>query len=75
MAAAQVYARMIREKQGGAGPLIALAKICEHRTRDYAAALEYTRRAIILAADQPDANMASLQKRYERLLGKARRKE
>ncbi len=74
-AAAQVYARMIREKQGGAGPLIALAKICEHRTRDIPAAIEYTRRAILLSAEQPGADMAALQKRYERLLGKARKKE
>ena len=74
-AAAQVYARMVREKQGGIQPLIALAKICEHRTRDLPAAIEYTRRAIILAADQQGADMAALQKRYERLLGKARRKE
>ncbi len=74
-AAAQVYARMAREKQGGAQPLIALAKICEHRTRDIPAAIEYTRRAILLAADQEGADMAPLQKRYERLLSKARRKE
>ena len=72
-AAAQVYARMIREKQGGAGPLIAMAKICEHRKRDIPAAIEYTRRAVVLAADQPNADMAALQKRYQRRMLKARR--
>ncbi len=74
-AAEKIYAAMIREKQGGLQPLIALAKICEHRTRDYSTAIEYTRRAIILAAELPDADMPALQKRYERLLQKARRKE
>ena len=74
-AAARVYARMIAEKQGGAGPLIAMAKICEHKKRDIPAAIEYTRRAIVLSAEQPDADMGALQKRYQRLLIKARRKE
>lgn len=73
--AAQVYKRMVTDRQGGPGPLIALAKICEHKTRDIPAAIEYTRKAIILAADQPEADMAALQKRYERLMKKARRQE
>ena len=73
-AAAEVYRRMIQDRQGGVAPLIAMAKICEHKRRDYAAAIEYTRKAIILAADAPGENMAALQKRYERLLQKARRK-
>ena len=72
-AASDVYGRMIADRQGGIGPLIAMAKICEHRTRDYAAAIEYTRRAILLAADRPDSDMAALQKRYQRLLMKARK--
>ena len=56
------------------GPLIALAKICEHRKRDIPKAIEYTRKAIILAADHArDEEMAALQKRYQRLLLKARR--
>ena len=74
-AAAKVYNRMIADKQGGAGPLIAMAKIMEHKKRDIPAAIEYTRKAIILAADQENADMAALQKRYQRLLTKARRKE
>lgn len=74
-ASAQVLRRMAAERQGGTAPLIALAKICEHRKRDIPAAIEYTRRAILMAADLPDAHMAELQKRYQRLLLKARRKE
>ena len=73
--AANIYRRMAADRQGGAAPLIALAKICEHRTKDIPAAVEYTRRAIILAADQPDSDMAALQKRYERLMKKARRQD
>ncbi|MBR0408355.1 MAG: ribonuclease H-like domain-containing protein [Clostridia bacterium] len=73
--AAQVYRRMVSDRQGGPEPLIALAKICEHKTRDIPAAIEYTRKAIILAADQPDSDMAALQKRYERLMKKARRQD
>ena len=71
--AARVYKRMVTDRQGGPGPLIALAKICEHKTRDIPAAIEYTRKAILLTADQPDGDMAALQKRYERLMKKARR--
>ena len=74
-AAAGVYSRMIADRQGGPGPLIAMAKICEHKRRDIPAAIEYTRKAIVLASDQPDADMAPLQKRLERLLLKARRKD
>ena len=73
--AARIYQRMASDRQGGAAPLIALAKICEHRKKDIPAAVEYTRRAIILAADQPDSDMAALQKRYERLMKKARRQD
>lgn len=72
-AASQVYRRMISDRQGGAAPLIAMAKICEHRKRDIPAAIEYTRKAIVLAAESPDADMTALQKRYQRLLNKARR--
>ena len=72
-ASSRVLERMIAEKQGGTAPLIAMAKICEHRKRDIPAAIEYTRRAIVLAADSPDADWTALQKRYQRLLLKARR--
>lgn len=72
--AARIYQRMIAAHQGGIAPLIAMAKICEHRKRDIAAAIEYTRRAISLAAERDDGDMAALQKRYQRLMYKARRK-
>lgn len=71
--AAKIYDRMIASHQGGAAPLIAMAKICEHRKRDIPLAIEYTRKAIVLSADLPDADLAPLQKRYQRLLFKARR--
>lgn len=71
--AAEVYRRMVDSHQGGPAPLIALAKICEHKKGDIPGAIEYTRRAIILAADQENADMAALQKRYERLMAKARK--
>ena len=74
-AAAQVYRSMITDRQGGAAPMIAMAKIMEHKKGDIPAAIEYTRKAIILSADQEGADMAALQKRYQRLLKKARRKE
>lgn len=72
-AAARVYETMIEDRQGGVGPLIALAKICEHRKKDLPAAIEYTRRAILLAADRPGSDMPALQKRYQRLMMKARK--
>lgn len=71
--AARVYERMAASRQGGIAPYIALAKICEHQRRDIPAAIEYTRKAIVLAVDTPDADMPALQKRYQRLLLKARR--
>ena len=72
-AAAQVYASMAASRQGGIGPLIALAKICEHHTGDLSMALEYTRRAIVLAGERPEADMAALQRRYQRLMKKTRK--
>lgn len=72
-AAAGVYETMIAEKQGGVGALIALAKICEHRKKDIPAAIEYTRRAIVMAADRPGGDLPALQKRYQRLMLKARK--
>lgn len=72
-AAEEVYRKMAAEKQGGIAPLIALAKICEHRKKDIPAALEYTRRAIVLAADMPESDMRPLQARYQRLMMKARK--
>lgn len=71
--AARVYERMAAAHQGGLLPLLALAKICEHKRRDIPAAIEYTRKAIVLAADMPDQDMSALQKRFERLMKKSRR--
>lgn len=71
--ASQVYGKMIADRQGGIGPLIAMAKISEHKAKDIPAAIEYTRRAIVLAADRPGSDMPALQKRYQRLLLKARK--
>ena len=72
--AEKVYAQMIAQHQGGVGPLIAMAKLQEHKKRDIPAAIEYTRRAIVLASSSENADMAALQKRFERLMNKARRK-
>jgi len=72
--AAGMYAKMAADRQGGVLPLIALAKIQEHKKRDIPAAIEYTRKAILLAAENENADMAGLQRRLERLMKKARRK-
>lgn len=71
--AAQVYETMVQNRQGGTAPLIALAKIAEHKRRDIPAAIEYTRKAIMLSASREDGDMAALQKRFERLMRKARK--
>lgn len=71
--ASRVYMQMVSDRQGGVETLIALAKICEHQKKDLPSAIEYTRRAIVLAADRPGADMAPLQKRYQRLMMKARK--
>lgn len=72
-AAEEVYRKMAAQRQGDAAPLIALAKIAEHKRKDIPTALEYTRRAISLAADRPGSDMQALQKRYQRLMMKARK--
>ena len=71
--AAGEYERMIASRQGGVGPLVAMAKICEHKRRDIPSAIEYTRKAMILAADREGPEMPALQKRFERLMKKARK--
>ena len=73
--AERVYLAMISARQGGASPYIALAKLCEHKKGDLNAAIEYTQKAIRLSCDDPLADMKPLQKRLERLLEKARRKQ
>lgn len=71
--AAKIYQTMAACRQGGMEPLIALAKYYEHQKKDYQKALQYTRRAIVWAADQPGLDMKPLQKRLERLTLKLRR--
>lgn len=71
--AAKVYDTMIRSGQGGIAPLIAMAKICEHKRRDIPSALEYTKKAIVLCAEKDSPDMPGLQKRFERLMKKARK--
>lgn len=73
--AEKVYARMAAARQGGIVPLIALAKIYEHKKGDIAKAIEYTQKAVIFGADDPDCDMAALQKRLKRLLQKARKEK
>lgn len=71
--AARIYESMIASHQGGIAPLIAMAKICEHKKGDIPGAIEYTQKAVMLACSNPDADMAPLQKRLKRLFLKARR--
>lgn len=71
--AAKVYETMIRCRQGGIAPLIAMAKICEHKRRDIKGAIEYTQKAIMLCSEREEGDMAALQKRFERLMRKARK--
>lgn len=71
--AEKVYLRMVAAHQGGCAPLIALAKICEHKKGDIPKAIEYTQKAAILGADDPGCDMDALQKRLKRLLIKGRK--
>lgn len=71
--AERIYTRMIASRQGGIAPLIAMAKICEYKKGDIPKAIEYTQKAVILASDDPETDMAALQKRLKRLLLKARK--
>lgn len=70
--AREVLERMARSQQGGVETYVALAKVYEHRLRDYAAAMNCTRRAMILAVEH-GGDLKALQKRYERLTEKAGR--
>ncbi len=72
--AAEVYQTMLNvDRPNSIAAHIALAKLYEHKLRDYSAAMEYTRRALILCAEQEDERIAALQQRYKRLLIKTRR--
>lgn len=74
-ASKDIYLRMLALHEGGVHPYIALAKHYEHQERDIPAALDMTRRAMMLLAepsllDDEDTMKTrdALQKRYERLL-------
>lgn len=69
----EVYERMARSGQGGADTYVALAKVYEHRLRDFEGALRLTRRAMILAVER-GGDLDALRHRYERLTKKAGRK-
>ncbi len=76
--AVRIWQEMIRRREGGIAPYTELAKHYEHVEKDYAAALDMVRKALILLAEPTlfedsavqDARNA-LQYRYERLKRKA----
>ncbi len=76
--AVRVWQGMIAHREGGISPYVELAKHYEHVEKDYAAALEVVRKALVLLAEPTlfedcavqDARNA-LQYRYDRLRRKA----
>ncbi len=77
-AAVRVWQGMIRRREGGIAPYVELAKYYEHAEKDYAAALDVVRQAMIRLAEptlfedssvQEERN--ALQYRYDRLRRKA----
>jgi len=64
--AKEIWLDMIARRQGGTFPHIELAKLYEHRERDYRAALSHTRQALRLTNDAQDR--AALLHRAERLM-------
>jgi len=68
-----VWEDMIRRRQLGIFPYVELAKLHEHRLRDYAAALNYTRQALRLTQDE--AERAALAARAERLMRRLEKKQ
>ena len=72
--AVRIWQEMIRRREGGVSPYVELAKHYEHVEKDYAAALEVVRKALMLLAEPTlfeDASVQeernALQYRYERL--------
>ncbi len=61
-----IWLDMIERRQGGTFPCVELAKLYEHRERDYRAALSYTRQALRLTSDAEER--AALLHRAERLI-------
>lgn len=68
--AAEIYTVLICRKCGGITPYVEMAKYAEHRLHDPDAALEYTSKAIMYAADHEQIDIRPLEKRYARLLNK-----
>lgn len=73
--AAEVWRIMIKSRQGGLFPYIALAKLLEHRMKDTEGAMRVTAQAMFLAAERNDPLHAELEKRYLRLDDKLRRQK
>ena len=78
--AVRVWQGMIRRREGGITPYVELAKHYEHTERDYAAALDMVRQAMIRLAEPSffedsavQAERNALQYRYDRLRRKAER--
>ncbi len=76
--AVKIWRQMISLREGGVTPYIELAKYYEHQVCDYAAALDMTRRAMMLLAEPSffetptvQAEKNALQYRYDRLKRKA----
>ena len=73
--AAQAYENALCVKRSDIQVHIALAKLYEHRLKDLHAALKHTRQALMLGAETENADLAAIQKRYERLMLKMRRND
>ena len=76
--AVRIWQEMIRRREGGISPYVELAKHYEHVEKDYAAALDVVRKALIHLSEPTlfeDASVQdernALQYRYERLRRKA----
>ncbi len=76
--AVRIWQGMIARREGGVAPYVELAKYYEHTARDYAAALDVVRKALVRLAEPTlfeDASVQearnALQYRYERLKRKA----
>ena len=77
-----VWQGMLARREGGVTPLVELAKHYEHIERDYAAALDMTRRALMLLAEpsltedeETFRTRQALTKRYDRLKAKLERRQ
>lgn len=62
--AEKVWQEMVRRRQMGAFPYVELAKLREHRDRNYEEALHFSERALELCAEE---ERAAIEKRISRL--------